>query len=72
MRTAVLYIYIYIHSNTRNVLSDLRNTAYWIVINKTRSSIRIYTMSRIFDHTCSLHQWHDVFFSAMISIQFQF
>ena len=29
------YIYMYIHSDTQDVLSDLRNTAYWIAINKS-------------------------------------
>ena len=29
--------YMYVHNDTINVLSDLRNTAYWIVINKSLS-----------------------------------
>ena len=39
MKAAILYIYIYIYiymyNDTYYVLSVLRNTAYWIAINKT-------------------------------------
>ena len=29
------YVYIYIYSDTYDVLIDIRNTTYWIVINET-------------------------------------
>ena len=30
-----MYIYIYRERDTQDVINDRRNTAYWIVINKT-------------------------------------
>ena len=30
-------IYIYMHNDTQNVHIDLRNTAYWTVINKSQN-----------------------------------
>ena len=32
-----VHIYICTYNDTQNVLNDLRNSAYWIVLNKTLS-----------------------------------
>ena len=33
MKTLYIYTYIYVLSHTHSVISDIRNNAYWIVIN---------------------------------------
>ena len=36
-----VYIYVYIYNVLENVINDLQNTAYWIVINKLNSEAQV-------------------------------
>ena len=62
-----IYIYVYIYNDMYNVLYDLRNTAYWIVINKslseaTRSNFR----NTLIQWTLYIFYWINMFLKLLL------
>ena len=58
-------MFIYMHCDTQNVLSDIRNTAYWIVINK---SLNETTKSNL--KNTLIQYWYKVFLKLLFVASF--